>query len=117
MVIITISNKKDWINQLLFFSAFYKGLYFALVYIKNSFAPGAIPWADAFASASAFTGMWLMAKKKVESWIWWIITDIASVPLYFIKGYVFTSVYYFILLIMAIFGLVAWIKKTKVTHA
>jgi len=46
-------------------------------------------------------------KKKVESWIWWIITDIASVPLYFIKGYVFTSVYYFILFIMAIFGLVA----------
>jgi len=52
---------------------------------------------------------WYVAygKKKVESWIWWIITDIASVPLYFIKGYVFTSVYYFILFIMAIFGLVA----------
>ncbi len=55
-----------------------------------------------------------MAKKKVESWIWWILTNLASVPLYFTKGYVFTSVYYFILLIMAFWGLAEWIKRSKV---
>ena len=75
------------------------------------FGEGAIPWADAFASATAFTGMWLMTKKKVESWYWWIATNIASIPLYFIKHYVFTSVYYLILLIMAVFGLASWLKK------
>ena len=45
-----------------------------------------------------------MAKKKVESWYWWIATDVSSIPLYFVKHYVFTSVYYLILLIMAFFG-------------
>ena len=69
--------------------------------------------ADAFASATAFTGMWLMAKKKVESWYWWIATNIASIPLYFVKGLVFTSVYYLILLVMAIFGLIEWIKRAR----
>jgi nicotinamide mononucleotide transporter len=65
------------------------------------------------ASASAYTAMWLMAKKKVESWIWWIITNITSIPLYFIKGYAFTSVQFIVLLILAIAGLITWNKKAK----
>jgi nicotinamide mononucleotide transporter len=99
--------------QLLFFVAFYFAIYFSLVYLKQSFAPGAIPWADAFASGTAFTGMWLMTKKKVESWYWWILTNIASIPLYFVKHYVFTSVYYFVLLIMAVYGLLEWQRRAR----
>jgi len=108
---ISASNKKEWKEQLIFFSVFYLVIYSALAYLKTNFAPEAIPWADAFASASAFTAMWLMTRKKIESWYWWIVTNIASIPLYFVKHYVFTSVYYFILLIMAIFGLMEWINR------
>lgn len=111
IVHITWSSKKEWINELFFLAAFYLAIFFSLTYLKTNFAPGAIPWADAFASATAFTGMWLMAKKKVESWYWWIATNFASIPLYFVKHYVFTSVYYFILLIMAIWGLIEWMKR------
>ena len=101
-------------QQIGFFAAFYAAIYFSLTFLKQGlFAPGAIPWADAFASATAYTGMWLMAKKKVESWYWWIVTNIASVPLYFVKHYVFTSVYYFILFAMAVFGLIEWMKRAK----
>jgi nicotinamide mononucleotide transporter len=110
---ITKANRKEWTQHLIFFASFYIVIFFALTALKKNFAPGAIPWADAFASATAFTGMWLMAKKKVESWYWWIATNIASIPLYFVKHYVFTSVYYVILLIMAVFGLIAWLKKTN----
>ena len=84
-----------------------------LSYLKKNFAPEALPWADAFASATAYTGMWLMTKKKVESWYWWIATNIASIPLYFAKQYVFTSVYYLILLLMAVFGLIEWRKRAS----
>ncbi len=110
---ITFSSKKEWLQQLLFFASFYVAIYFSLTWLKNTFAPGAIPWADAFASATAYTGMWLMAKKKVESWIWWIATNIASIPLYFIKGYVFTSVQFMVLLILAVAGLIEWMKKSN----
>lgn len=113
IVVITKSGLKDWIYQTGFFLFFYFSIFAALTYLKKEFAPGALPWADAFASATAFTGMWLMAKKKVESWIWWILTNLASIPLYFTKGYVFTSVYYFILLIMAFWGLAEWSKRAK----
>jgi nicotinamide mononucleotide transporter len=57
--------------------------------------------------------MWLMARKKVESWIWWIATNIASIPLYFVKGFVFTSVQYVVLLILAVFGLISWMQKAR----
>lgn len=110
---VTHSNAKDWIQQLLFFIVFYLGIFTALIWLKQSFAPEAIPWADAFASATAYTGMWLMARKKVESWIWWIATNIASIPLYFIKGYVFTSVQFVVLLLLAIAGWISWHKKAK----
>jgi nicotinamide mononucleotide transporter len=112
---ITSSSGKERIQQVLFFAFFYTGIYLALTYFKKAFFEGVIPWADAFASATAFTGMWLMTKKKVESWYWWIATNIASIPLYFVKHYVFTSVYYLVLLVMAVFGLFEWLKKAKKT--
>lgn len=117
VVHITFSDKKWWLYQLAFFAAFYTIVFLLLTYLKEDFAPGAIPWADAFASATAFTGMWLMTKKKVESWYWWIATNIASIPLYYVKEYALTSVYYLILLVMAIFGLLEWMKKAKQSHA
>jgi nicotinamide mononucleotide transporter len=117
IVHISFSDKRWWGYQLSFFAAFYVAIFFSLTYLKKDFAPGAIPWADAFASATAFTGMWLMTKKKVESWWWWIATNIASIPLYFVKHYVFTSVYYVILLVMAVFGLLEWKRKARKQQA
>ncbi|HUZ59576.1 MAG TPA: nicotinamide riboside transporter PnuC [Hanamia sp.] len=113
IVNITWSNKKEWTQELIFCASFYIIIFGALTYLKKDFAHGAIPWADAFASSTAFTGMWLMARKKVESWYWWIATNIASIPLYFVKHYVFSSVYYLILLIMAFWGLIEWRRKAN----
>ena len=114
---ITKSTLKEVRNQLLFFTGFYLVIYFSLVYLKREFAPEAIPWADALASASAYTAMWLMARKKVESWFWWIITNMASIPLYFIKGYAFTSVQFIILLILAIAGWKSWLTKANTNNS
>ena len=107
---ITWSDKKERIQQVVFFVVCYVILFSALTFLEKFF-PGAIPWADAFASATAYVGMWLMAKKKVESWYWWIATNIASIPLYFVKDYELTSYYYIVLLILAVFGLIEWKRK------
>ena len=109
---ITFSTKMEWIHQAIFFSFFFVTLFFVITYLRPRF-PGVIPAPDAFATAAAFTGMWLMARKKVESWYWWIVTNIASVPLYLIKGLAFTSLYYIVLLVMAVFGLLEWQKRAK----
>lgn len=117
IVKISFSSKQEWKQQLTFFVLLFLTIFLALTYIQNAFAPEAIPWADALASASAFTGMWLMTKKKVESWIWWIITNIASIPLYFVKGFAPSSLYYSILFVLAIFGLQEWKRKAHETVA
>ena len=116
LTIITVSDKKEWMKALLFFLAFYVAIFAVLTFAKKAF-PAAIPWADSFASASAYTGMWLMAKKKLENWHWWLITDFASIPLYFVKGYVFTSFQFLVFLILAAMGLIEWKKRVKQQHA
>lgn len=113
VVKITFSDRRYWFIQITFFFVIYLIIYTLLSYIQSAFAPGAIPWADALASASAFTGMWLMTQKKVESWIWWIITNISSIPLYYVKGYCPTAGYYVLLLVLAVMGLQEWRKKAN----
>ena len=106
-LIITKSNTKDWISAFIFFGTCWIILYLVL---KN-FTDSTVPKADAFTSAAAFTGMWLMNKKKIENWIWWIITDLASIPLNFYKHLVFTSFQYLVFLILAFMGYITWMKK------
>ncbi len=71
----------------------------------------AVPFLDTFTTAAAFVAMWLMALKKIENWNFWILTNIVSIPLYFVKGYGFTGIQYTIFLILAIQGYRLW-KKT-----
>ena len=110
---ISFSGRRELLFQFGFFAFLYAAFFVLLTYLKNAFYPGAIPWADAFASATAFTGMWLMARKKVESWWWWLATNISSIPLYFVKGLALTSVYYVILFVLAIFGLAEWKQRAR----
>ncbi|MGB0891964.1 MAG: nicotinamide riboside transporter PnuC [Flavobacteriaceae bacterium] len=66
---------------------------------------------DTFTTGIFFAAMWLMANKKIEHWSLWIIGNIVSVPLYFVKGLGFTGLQYSIFLILAILGLISWRKS------
>ena len=71
------------------------------------------PYLDALTTIMSFTAMWLMARKKNESWIYWIIVDVIGIWLYFVKDVKFLSLLYVILLFMAINGFVSWNKTWK----
>ncbi len=75
----------------------------------------AVPFLDTFTTAAAFVAMWLMAIKKIENWNFWILTNIISIPLYFVKGYGFTGIQYTIFLILAFQGYIAWKKNLDKT--
>ncbi len=68
---------------------------------------------DTLVTGIFFVAMWLMAKRKIENWILWIAGDIISVPMYFIKGYSFTSIQYLIFTIIAVFGYLEWKRILK----
>lgn len=68
----------------------------------------ATPFLDTFTTGIFFAAMWLMALKKIENWTLWIIGNIVSIPLYFVKGYGFTGIQYVIFLLLAIQAYKQW---------
>jgi nicotinamide mononucleotide transporter len=109
VLFITKSTPRDWRNALIFFFTAWILVFTILKIFTNS----TVPMADAFTSAAAFTGMWLMNRKKLENWTWWIITNLASIPLNFYKHLVFTSFQYLVFLVLAIMGYITWKKKLR----
>ncbi len=69
-------------------------------------------WAyvDTFITGLFFVGMWLLAKRKIENWIFLIVGDIIAIPLFFYKRLMFSGFFYILLVIIAIFGYLAWKK-------
>ena len=67
-------------------------------------------WVDAFTTAIFLVGMWLMARRKIENWLFWIIGDAISIPLYTYKGFLFTALQYAIFTLIAILAYIEWKK-------
>ena len=67
-------------------------------------------YVDTLTTAIFFVGMGLMARRKIEHWLFWILGDIISIPLYFYKGLTLTSLQYVIFTLIAIYGYRSWKK-------
>ena len=100
-----VSNSDIRIVVLLFISS---SVFVSLVYTFFDKWETIISYIDILTTAIFFAAMWLMAKRKVESWIFWIVGNIISVPLYLHKGLAFTSIQYFIFTVIAIAGYIKW---------
>ena len=100
-----VSNKDIRIVVLLFISS---SVFVSLVYTFFDKWETIVSYIDILTTAIFFAAMWLMAKRKVESWIFWIVGNIISVPLYLHKGLAFTSIQYFIFTVIAIAGYIKW---------
>jgi nicotinamide mononucleotide transporter len=86
-------------------------LFFGLRYVLVHFTDSGFPGVDAFTTALYVIGMWLMARKKLENWIAWIIGDIIAIPLYTASGLLFSGFQYLVFLIIAILGYIGWRRK------
>ena len=100
-----VSNTDIRIVVLLFISS---SAFVSLVYTFFDKWETIVSYIDILTTAIFFAAMWLMAKRKVESWIFWIVGNIISVPLYLHKGLAFTSIQYFIFTVIAIAGYIKW---------
>jgi len=71
----------------------------------------ATPFLDTFTTGIFFAAMWLMANKKIEHWSLWIIGNIVSIPLYFVKGLGFSGIQFTVFLVLAYLGFKQWKKN------
>ena len=106
---VTTTNKKEHLCSVLIFVL--ATILVIIIYSANNKFNTWTAYVDTLTTAIFFVGMWLMAKKKLENWIYWIVGDIISVPLYLYKGLVFTSFQYLLFTIIAIYGYKAWKKS------
>ena len=111
--ITTASSNEKKIGLIIFLSSL---VFVYLVYVYFDKWGTITSYIDNLTTAIFFVGMWLMAKRKIENWIFWIIADIISIPLYFYKGFTFTSLQYLIFTFIAIAGYYSWkniLNKSK----
>lgn len=106
---ITYANKKEWIIVLNIVVCGFIVLY---VTLKN-FTPSTVPFWDAFVSATAWAGMWLLAKRKIENWILLNISNLVAIPLLFYKHLLLYAGLTIFLFIVAVQGYYEWRKKIK----
>ena len=111
---ITYSTRKDWIKASAIFLS--TAILVVLVYRYFDRFDRFTDYADTFTTGMFFAAMWLMANKKIEHWILWIIANSISIPLYLVKGLGFTAIQYFLFLILAYQGWLAWKKKCRITQ-
>ena len=110
---ISILKKKEYIQMVLLVIG--SVIFIYLVYVQFDKWNSWTAYVDNTTTAIFFVAMWLMAKRKIESWIFWIIGDLITVPLYFYKGLTISSIQYLIFTVIAILGYLSWKKKLHKT--
>ena len=109
---ISINNRKDWIITIAIVTVGWLILFYSL----KTFTDSTVPVMDAIVSATAWAGMWLLARHKVENWILLNISNAIAMPLLLYKGLPLTAMLTLFLFIVAIFGYLRW-RRLYQQHA
>lgn len=117
------ATKKEWIISTVLFVVsllLVTVVYYFKPYIDNHFSMDQVSlglyhldwanWLDVFTTAIFLVGMWLMAKRKIENWIFWIVGDLIVIPMMIYKGLGITSLQYLIFTALAVKGYLEWKK-------
>jgi len=81
-----------------------------LGYLLKTHTPASLPYMDALTTCMSLAAQWLVARKKLENWMIWIVANILYVYMYVHKELMLTAVLYFVLLILAVAGRKEWKK-------
>ena len=110
---ISYNSSKDWRIAISIVVIGFLLLYFTL----DTYTDSNVPLADAIVSAFAWAGMWLLAKHKIENWVFLNISNAIAVPLLIYKGIPLTALLTVILFTVAVFGYFRWKKLYRQQHA
>ena len=126
---VSVTSKKEWIQaSLLFIGSLLLVIlvYYYKPWLDNDFDLQGVTiglhhldwanWLDVFTTSVFLIGMWLMAKQKLENWLFWIIGDLICIPMFVYKGLIFTSLQYFVFSILAIIAYFEWRKNYRLNQ-
>lgn len=82
-------------------------------YVLSTFTDSSVPVLDGFTNALSIVGLWALARKYVEQWVFWIVVDVVSCYLYVTKGVPFKALLYGLYVVIAVAGYVKWKKLAR----
>jgi len=85
-------------------------------YLMETYTDASLPYGDAFTTVASLTAQWLLAQKRLESWLFWIAVDVVAIGIYWSKELIFTTVLYAAFLVMASAGFFAWRRSIAGTQ-
>ena len=110
---ITWTTRREWVITLIIVLAGWAILYVLL----KKFTSSNVPVWDAWVSSTAWAGMWLLARRKLENWILLNISNLFAIPLLCYKHLILFSVLTLFLFIVAFFGFFEWLAIWKKENA
>ena len=93
--------------------AFFLVAWGATYYVLIKWTDSTVPVLDAFTNALSFVGLWALARKYVEQWLFWMIVDAVCTLLYIQKGIPFKALLYGLYVVIAIAGYYKWRGMAK----
>ncbi|WP_185871879.1 nicotinamide riboside transporter PnuC [Blattabacterium cuenoti] len=108
-ILITFCKKKDYFYTSILF--LFTCIFSTMIYCFYGKLQSHYDWMDILTTGIYFSGMYQMSMKKVENWIFWIVGNGISVPLYFFKGFILTGILFIILFLLSVIGFFIWKKK------
>ena len=102
-------NRRDWLTGL---SITFAGWLVLYLLLKN-FTPSNVPVWDAWVSSTAWAGMWLLARRKIENWLFLNVSNLFAIPLLFYKGLPMFAVLTLFLFVVAFWGFFEWKNISK----
>ncbi len=94
-------------------TAIFAATFALLSYILIAFTPSTVPYCDSFTTALSVVGMWMLAHKRVEHWVVWVVVDAVSTALYIYKGLIPTAILYGLYTIIAVAGYLKWLRMMR----
>ena len=103
---------RDWIVYLVIVGVLTIGFAELLIHVpqKIGIKPSSVPWWDAFLTASSIVATWMLARKILEQWLWWIVIDGISIWMLIYKELYFMAALFVVYTFMAVIGYIEWKK-------
>ena len=103
--------RRQYLPVMLFFLLAWGAIYYVLVNWTNS----TVPLLDSFTNALSFVGLWALARKYLEQWLFWVVVDVVCCYLYIQKDIPFKALLYGLYVVIAIAGYYKWKQMVKIT--
>ncbi len=93
------------------------GLSMTSGWLLATYTNAAYPYVDSLTTFASFWATFLVARKVLENWYYWLVIDAVSIAIYLERGLEFAALLFGVYLIMIPFGLVAWSRSMNQTRA